>query len=149
MKRSLRSIQANRQNALRSTGPRTRFGKLRVRRNALKHGLAAGSLAQKFPRRRIEAIVKALGALDSQSHVAAVRFAKAHLYWVKVTKLRRQFLAQKGQEVARTGDLGRRAAEAMALSDPGRIRLERYEKRALRSRLKAAQALGQKHGENL
>jgi hypothetical protein len=34
-------IAANRRNALRSTGPRTAAGKTRVRRNALRHGLAA------------------------------------------------------------------------------------------------------------
>src|SRR5437016_4870942 len=35
------NIAANRRNAQRSTGPRTALGKARVRRNALRHGLAA------------------------------------------------------------------------------------------------------------
>src|SRR5438874_6248280 len=34
-------IAANRRNAQRSTGPRTALGKVRVRRNALRHGFAA------------------------------------------------------------------------------------------------------------
>jgi len=119
-----------------------------VRQNALKHGLAAGPLAQKLPKRRIEAIVNALGASDPQSHAAAVYFAQAHLYWVKVAKVRRRALAHKAEEIAGMGDLSRRAAQAIALSDPELIRLERYEKRALRSRLKAAQALGQNHRED-
>jgi hypothetical protein len=38
---SERQIAANRLNAQRSTGPRTRRGQLRVRRNAFKHGLTA------------------------------------------------------------------------------------------------------------
>jgi hypothetical protein len=38
---SLRKLQANRQNALRSTGPRTARGREYSRRNALKHGLFA------------------------------------------------------------------------------------------------------------
>ena len=38
---SLRKLQANRRNALRSTGPRTPEGKSAVRWNALKHGLLA------------------------------------------------------------------------------------------------------------
>ena len=38
---SLRQVEANRGNALRSTGPQTRGGKRAVRRNALKHGLLA------------------------------------------------------------------------------------------------------------
>src|ERR1022692_3839922 len=38
---SERKIQANRQNALRSTGPKTERGKRTVARNAIKHGLLA------------------------------------------------------------------------------------------------------------
>jgi hypothetical protein len=36
-----RKIAANRQNSQRSTGPRTALAKKRIRRNALRHGLAA------------------------------------------------------------------------------------------------------------
>jgi hypothetical protein len=36
---SFRQIEANRRNALRSTGPRSRSGKHRARANALRHGL--------------------------------------------------------------------------------------------------------------
>jgi hypothetical protein len=36
-----KQIAANRQNAKRSTGPRTDFGKRRARRNAMRHGLTA------------------------------------------------------------------------------------------------------------
>jgi hypothetical protein len=38
---SFRQIQANRGNALRSTGPKTEAGKQRARRNAVRHGLTA------------------------------------------------------------------------------------------------------------
>src|SRR5579862_6767569 len=38
---SLRQIEANRRNALRSTGPKTEEGKQRARRNAVRHGLTA------------------------------------------------------------------------------------------------------------
>ena len=38
---SLKKLEANRKNALRSTGPRTRKGKEAVKRNALKHGILA------------------------------------------------------------------------------------------------------------
>ena len=136
-------VQANQRNALLSTGPLTRSGKLRVRRNALKHGLAAGPLAHKFPKSRIEAIVAAVGVSDPCLRSAAVQFAKAHLYWVRVIKVRRRALEQKMRELSREGNISRRAVEALALSDPELVKLERYEKRALRSRLKTAQALGE------
>src|SRR5262249_4533387 len=38
---SYRQIEANRRNALKSTGPRTEAGKQQSRRNALRHGLTA------------------------------------------------------------------------------------------------------------
>src|SRR5271154_3495579 len=38
---SFRQIEANRRNALRSTGPRTETGKRQSRRNATRHGLTA------------------------------------------------------------------------------------------------------------
>jgi hypothetical protein len=38
---SLRQVDANRRNALRSTGPITEAGKHRSRRNAVRHGLCA------------------------------------------------------------------------------------------------------------
>ncbi len=41
---SKRQIAANRRNALRSTGPRTRSGKATVAANAMKHGLTARSI---------------------------------------------------------------------------------------------------------
>lgn len=41
---TVRQLQANRRNALLSTGPRTARGKSRSRRNALKHGLTAETL---------------------------------------------------------------------------------------------------------
>jgi hypothetical protein len=43
---SFRQIEANRQNALKSTGPTTRNGKRRTRRNALRHGLTAETVIE-------------------------------------------------------------------------------------------------------
>jgi hypothetical protein len=43
---SLRQIEANRQNALKSTGPKTADGKQRSRRNALRHGFTAETVIE-------------------------------------------------------------------------------------------------------
>jgi hypothetical protein len=43
---SLRQIEANRRNALKSTGPTTDAGKRRSRRNALRHGLTAEAVIE-------------------------------------------------------------------------------------------------------
>jgi len=42
-------IEANRRNAQRSTGPKSDEGKDRVRRNALKHGMAARTVMPVLP----------------------------------------------------------------------------------------------------
>ena len=43
---SLRQLEANRRNALASTGPKTENGKQQSRRNALKHGLTAETIIE-------------------------------------------------------------------------------------------------------
>jgi hypothetical protein len=45
---SIRKVEANRKNALKSTGPKTLIGKKHSRKNAVKHGLFAKSLFNKF-----------------------------------------------------------------------------------------------------
>src|SRR5713101_5538857 len=43
---SFRQIEANRRNAIRSTGPNTEEGKRRSRRNAIRHGLCAETVIE-------------------------------------------------------------------------------------------------------
>jgi hypothetical protein len=43
---SFRQIEANRRNALRSTGPKSHYGKRQSRRNALRHGLTAETIIE-------------------------------------------------------------------------------------------------------
>ena len=66
-----RQIEANRRNALRSTGPRTEDGKLQSRRNAVRHGLTAetviGSLEDAEDYRAFESAITA--DYDAQSAV--------------------------------------------------------------------------------
>ena len=66
-----RQIEANRRNALRSTGPRTEAGKLQSRRNAVRHGLMAetviGSLEDAEGYSAFEAAI--IADYDAQSAV--------------------------------------------------------------------------------
>ena len=68
---SYRQIEANRRNALRSTGPRTEAGKLQSRRNAVRHGLMAetviGSLEDAEDYSAFEAAI--IADYDAQSAV--------------------------------------------------------------------------------
>ena len=45
---SLRQIESNRRNALRSTGPKTEAGKQRSSKNAVRHGLTAETVIEPF-----------------------------------------------------------------------------------------------------
>ena len=68
---SYRQIEANRRNALRSTGPRSEAGKQQSRRNAVRHGLTAetviGALENAEDYKAFESAVT--GDYDAQSAV--------------------------------------------------------------------------------
>ena len=60
LKSSERRIAANRRNALLSSGPRTAAGKVRVSKNALRHGLAVSLLKDPMMAADIEALARSL-----------------------------------------------------------------------------------------
>jgi hypothetical protein len=69
-----RRIRANRLNAARSTGPRTKAGKAATRLNALRHGLAASSHYQPAADRQVETLAHAIvGAEDGSEALALAR----------------------------------------------------------------------------
>jgi hypothetical protein len=53
---SYRQIEANRRNALKSTGPKTEAGKQTSRCNAVRHGLTAETVITAGGRRRLQSI---------------------------------------------------------------------------------------------
>src|SRR3954447_22155951 len=89
-------IEANRRNARRSTGPTTEQGKLRSRRNAVRHGLTAetviGALEDAEDYRAFEASV--IADYDAQSTVERELVLRlASLLW----RIRRATIMETGQ----------------------------------------------------
>jgi len=121
---SPRHLFVNRQNALRSSGPKTPAGKARVRQNARRHGLSV--LAQHDPARsgEIAALARAIAGdnADARSLELAARVAAAQL---DVVQARRVRLALYPAEPDAPGAIARLAA------------VDRYEGRALTRRNRA------------
>ncbi len=92
---SLKQIEANRRNALKSTGPRTAEGKLRSRQNAVRHGLTAQTVITALENaadyERFELSIVA----DYQPHSAIQRELVVRLASV-LWRLRRSTLIETG-----------------------------------------------------
>src|SRR5215831_16117835 len=116
---------ANRANAARSTGPRTRAGKLAVARNALRHGLSLPVLADPALAPEVAALARRIaGERASEARrAAAVRIAEAQVNIERIRRTRTQVMTEG---FGARGDITARL-----------MRLDRYERRAL-SRRKAA-----------
>ncbi len=67
-----RKVRANRANAARSTGPRTKAGKAAMRLNALRHGLAAVWHYEPGADQEIEALAHAVVAAEGGSELLAL-----------------------------------------------------------------------------
>ena len=104
---SLKQIEANRRNALKSTGPRSENGKQRSRRNAVRHGLTAettiteaGSCAPTG--------YYALGRLESATFAPRLHLFHAQLGYVEVVLVRLQLgqgdICQRDRVVRIGGD---------------------------------------------
>jgi hypothetical protein len=121
--------RANRANAARSTGPRTRAGKANVARNAWRHGLSLPVLTDAALAPEVAALARAISGDDAgaASRTAAARIAEAQVDLVRV----------RGVRLALTERL-------LAGADVTRemLRLDRYERRALFRRKQALAALG-------
>lgn len=161
-------VRANRQNAQRSTGPRTPEGKARAARNAVIHGLAASSKTRDNPAERLVVRVLCEAAEDFRGDGAAIEaaardFAQAQFHLTEVRRVRRRYwerlLADEPERDAEIEELFeearsfgsaalRRCAEKMLRlksrrEDPltNLNALERYERRALARRKRAAREL--------
>ena len=118
-----RQIAANRANANKSTGPRTRRGKAKVGRNALRHGLDAFGCGDSGLSETTERLAKAIcQGPDRVGYHQALIIAESFADIVRVRAARVHILDH-------------------ALELPKILRLERYELRALSRRRRAIRLL--------
>lgn len=94
---SKRQIDANRGNASRSTGPKTKAGKQRSSRNALRHGLTSQLAAPGSA--ELEALARLLidGDADPNCVELARNAARAHLNLVRIREVKSDMLARVNQ----------------------------------------------------
>ena len=136
---SAAKIEANRRNAQRSTGPRSKAGKARVARNSFKHGLSVAIGADDF-HAECEELVRAFeGELDSAKNWEQVsRFVEGQ---IEVLRVRRSKAELLNRAASRLKTLYSDMEECVAAGFVQNAKLlqsfERYERRALSKRRRA------------
>ena len=131
-----RKIAANRNNAKKSTGPRSKAGREAPRRNALRHGLAIDIGADPAFHEDIEKLARALSLSSGTQKVSeyAREAAEAELDLMRIRKIR-AWLFEK-LYFADTA-----APDGMAELNDKLAKLERYERRAFSRRKRALRAM--------
>ncbi len=128
---SEKQLKANRENAKRSTGPKTAAGRLRSSRNALRHGLSCPLTTDPvaaIAARQLAQVLLPEAADDSQT-MAAIQMAEAQAQLLRVAAARRTLMANLEFASANLNEVWRLAA------------LDRYERQALTRRHRAARML--------
>jgi hypothetical protein len=123
-----KQIRANRENAKKSTGPKTAAGRTRSSRNALRHGLSLPLTPNTEMAAKADLIRKSLVSEQGKPArvVAAIEFAQAQLDLLRIRAVRRQMMAELDSVSDDLTQLRRLAA------------LDRYEARALARRCHAS-----------
>ena len=129
---SKKQVAANRQNASRSTGPRTARGKARASANALRHGLARGPWPANAEVEVDRLANVFAGKNATENHLACATIAAQstlrilHIRQLRALTVDREFVTTTALAAA---DLHRLSVDL--------TRLERYEERAISRRTKA------------
>jgi hypothetical protein len=124
---SEKQLRANRENAKRSSGPKTALGRLKSSRNALRHGLSLPLTAGPATSMKVRQMAQMLvpeGADDMQV-MAAVEMAQAQSQLLRVSSVRSKLLANLDLALANLKQLRQLAA------------LDRYDRQALTRRSRA------------
>jgi hypothetical protein len=141
-------IAANRRNAQRSTGPRTASAKMRVRRNAVRHGLAALIIKDRLIPAEVDQLATAIFSTDAVAvnREQALVIAECEVALRRVRAARVQLLEQmillsqkRGPEVSRP--IPKQGMHNYPSCLKQLLRLDRYEGRALARRKRAMRAI--------
>lgn len=138
---------ANRENARASSGPRTKAGKSRSARNALRHGLSISILADPAIAATLDPLARQIVGDDASPELQemAQLVAAAQIDLLRVRQARQQVLLRtlndsdadglENADLPTSGDKSLVAnAEMLAELAPRLIVLDRYERRALSRR---------------
>lgn len=133
---SMRKVESNRRNASLSSGPRTQGGKLRSKRNALRHGLASPIDDDLNERAHVERLALVLsGYTNDWRRLEEARIsAECHFDLRRIRNARFEVFREAGDIQAATSD-------QLALASRMVEKIARYERRALSKRRTALKAL--------
>ena len=132
-----RQIAANRRNARRSTGPRSRAGRKRSSRNSFRHSLAAGVVnAERIKyierlARKIAGATTDIVALECARAIAQAEFDLAQIRRVKVALISRVMAFGEVENSATFQSLGEIKRFSRGIDRGELIRLERLEAPAM------------------
>jgi hypothetical protein len=129
-----RKITANRNNAKKSTGPRSKAGREASRRNARRHGLAIDIGADPAFHEDIEKLATVLSSGAQKVSEHARQAAEAELDLTRIRKVRAWLF-----ETLYFADTA--APDAMTELNDALTKLERYERRAFSRRKRALRAV--------